>query len=105
MRSHLDGARWLLVRLHECSHFLLQHVPQESKGIGHYTFQEFLTTPDLEFALLRNLAVRPVSVETQEQEDAAELLAALLLPHVHVHATLSQAAIATYGYDPGFRNA
>jgi len=105
VRANLDGTRWLLVRLHECSHFLLQHVPQTSKGIGQYTFEEFLTTPDLEFAMLRSLTVRPASVEDQEREDAAELLATLLAPHVHIGHTLSHAAIATYGYDARFRNA
>ncbi len=105
VRSNLDDARWLLVRLHECSHFLLQHVPQTSKGIGQYTFEEFLTTPDLEFALLRSLAKRPESAEDQAREDAAELLAALLLPHVQVDPVLSHAAIATYGYDTGVRHA
>ncbi len=105
VRSQLDDARWLLVRLHECSHFLLQHVPQQSNRIGHYTFEEFLTTPDLEFTLLRSLATRPTSAEDQEREDAAELLATLLAPHVHLDHTLSQAARTSYGYDTEFRDA
>lgn len=105
VRSNLDGARWLLVRLHECSHFLLQHVPQASKGVGHYTFAEFFTAPDLEFATLRSLTTRPTSAEDQEREDAAELLAVLLGPHVHIDESLGQAAIDTYRYGEGLRHA
>jgi len=105
VRSQLDEARWLFVRLHECSHFLLQHIPKASKGVGHHTFAEFLTAPDLEFALFRSLTRRHISAEDQEREDAAELLAALLLPHVHVDQSLSQAAIDTYGYDEVLQHA
>lgn len=101
VRANLDGTRWLLVRLHECSHFLLQHVPRYSKKIGTYTFEEFLTAPDLECALLRSLTARPMAVEDQEREDAAELLAELLAPHVHTDESLSQAAIDVYGYGEG----
>ncbi len=101
VRDTLDESRWLLVRLHECSHFLLQHVPHESNKIGHYTFEESLTTPDLECALLRSLTARPISPEDQEREDAAELLAVLLAPHVQPDGSLSQAAIDVYGYGDG----
>jgi hypothetical protein len=100
VRSHLDEARWLLVRLHECSHFLLQHVPQASTGIGHHSFAEFLTAPDLEFTLLRSLTAHPTSVNDQEREDAAELLATLLGPHVYVDGAISQATMDTYGHAP-----
>ncbi len=75
VRKDLDGRRFLPVRLHEGSHFLLKHVPKYSAGAETATFEEFMESPSTQHALLRDRATNydnPV-------EDATENLARLLL--------------------------
>jgi len=79
VRAELDVRRFFPVRLHESSHFLLKHVPKYSAGDETATFDEFMESPTVQHALLRDRATgynNPI-------EDATENLARLLLKSIN----------------------
>lgn len=79
VRTDLDERRFLAVRLHECAHFLLKHVPKYSAGGATTTFAAFMHAPTLQHARLRDR----VTSYDDPAEDAAEHLARRLLKCIH----------------------
>ncbi len=75
VRIGLDPIRSLAVRLHECSHFLLRHVPRFSVGTITPTYAEFHDHFDLRLATCRSVYDKP-------SETSAEMLATLLIARV-----------------------
>lgn len=88
VRPDLSELRDLVTRLHECAHYLLKHIKPLSMP-----FDEAQVILNLEKALYRYDM-------TREQDDAAELLAALLMECVLRHdATIPEQVRRVYGYE------
>lgn len=77
VRENLDPLRQLTACLHECSHFLLRHIPRVSAGPTTATFAEFQHHGNLREAVY-HAVIAESNMYTDPQEWSAETLATLL---------------------------
>jgi hypothetical protein len=75
VRQGLDPVRRIAACLHECSHFLLQHIPRVSAGPTTPSFEEFTQSVPLQQVVYRS---QETAYDTL-QEQTAETLATLLM--------------------------
>lgn len=75
IRQGLDPVRRVAASLHECSHFLLRHIPRVSAGPGTPSFGEFAQSNVQQHAVCRSQE----TAYDAPQEQAAETLATLLM--------------------------
>jgi hypothetical protein len=77
VRAGLDPPRSLMVRLHECSHFLLRHIPRSST----ISYREYCDRPEL---LLKVYRIQRAMYD-EPKEQAAETLGTLLAERILQH--------------------
>jgi hypothetical protein len=87
LRDHLNAY------LHECSHFLLRHIPHVTEGAEGWTFESLMEKIDFQHVVRRN------SIYDDPQEEAAEILATVMLELIsNTEAAIPQTVLSMYGY-------
>ena len=99
VRENLDPLRRLASCLHECSHFLLRHIPRFSAGPTTATFADFQQSAHLREAVYHAVVGESRNMYTDPQEWAAETLATLLADCIKTGDDMPQLARHLYGDD------
>lgn len=75
VRQGLEHTRYIVACLHECAHFLLNHIPKTSAGPATATFSEFVKSGEVCQGVYRSQA----TAYDEQQEHDAEILATMLI--------------------------